>query len=144
MTKNLTEQQTHAVESSFSLLAPKGEEVVASFYQRLFADFPAVIPMFEETDPKVQQKKLLNSLVLVVQNLRKPEKLNPALDSLGERHGEIGATPEQYDAVGQTLLKTLAEYAGDLWDDDLQDAWATALGLVSARMLAAQARCATA
>ncbi|MEM9352617.1 MAG: globin family protein [Planctomycetota bacterium] len=144
MTDALNEQQTHALESSFALLAPNGEEIAASFYQRLFTDYPAVRPLFEQTDPQEQQKKLLSSLVLVVQNLRSPEKLDAALDRLGQRHGEIGATPAQYDAVGQTLLKTLAEYAGSLWDDELEEAWTAAYGLISSRMLAAQASYATA
>jgi hemoglobin-like flavoprotein len=41
---------------------------------------------------KAQEKKLLNSLVLVVENLRNPEVLEPVLNALGARHvgyGEI-------------------------------------------------------
>lgn len=140
----LTEQQIHAIETSFAALAPRGEELVKSFYERLFSNYPEVKPMFDGSLPEEQRKKLLASLVLVVENLRRPEKLGPALDQLGRRHEEIGATEPQYAAVGQTLLETIASFAGDLWDQDLQDAWTQAYAVISQRMLAAQAVTATA
>lgn len=130
----LTENQMQLIEESFAAVAPQGEALVARFYQHLFNDYPAVKPMFN-SDPKEQQKKLLNSLVLVVKNLRQPEKLLPALEQLGMRHLDYGTQPEHYPAVGATLLKTLAEFAGDLWGSELEGAWATAYGLISQVMI---------
>ena len=108
MAAELTQNQIQLIEESFAAVAPQGAELVASFYDRLFNDFPAVKPMFANTTPAEQQKKLLSSLVLVVQNLRKPEVLGPALEQLGARHNEYGAVPTHYDAVGSTLLDEVA------------------------------------
>ncbi|MCA9232211.1 MAG: hypothetical protein KDA57_16305 [Planctomycetales bacterium] len=135
MAAELTQNQIQLIEESFAAVAPQGAELVASFYDRLFNDFPAVKPMFANTTPAEQQKKLLSSLVLVVQNLRKPEVLGPALEQLGARHNEYGAVPTHYDAVGSTLLKTLAEYAGDVWGSELEEAWTAAYGAISKKMI---------
>ena len=134
----LTENQIQLIEESFAAVAPKGAALVASFYERLFYDYPEVKPMFSRVNQHLQQKKLLNSLVLVVQNLRKPEVLGPALEQLGGRHQEIGAQPGHYEAVGKTLLKTLAKYAGDIWGSELEEAWSTAYVSISTKMLASQ------
>ena len=67
------DKNTELLEQSFNLLAPRAEELVARFYDRLFFRYPAVRPLFAHTQPKQQQTKLLASLKLVVNNLRKPE-----------------------------------------------------------------------
>jgi len=130
----LTENQIRLIEESFAAVAPRGAALVARFYEQLFQDYPEVKPMFN-TDIHQQQKKLLGALVLVVQNLRKPEKLKPALEQLGIKHNDYNVVPEQYQAVGSTLLKTLAEFAGDVWGSELEDAWATAYGAISKIMI---------
>jgi hemoglobin-like flavoprotein len=133
----LTDYQVKLIEESFEAVAPRGGALVARFYERLFHDFPEVEPMFAGTPPHAQQKKLLASLVLVVENLRKPDKLGPALEQLGIRHNDYGTLPEHYPAVGQTLLKTLAEFAGDLWGTELEEAWTAAYSAISGKMIEA-------
>lgn len=140
----LTEHQIQLIEESFAAVAPRGAALVARFYQRLFNDYPEVKPMFDEANQHEQQKKLLASLVLVVENLRKPEKLEPALEQLGVRHHEYGAQEAHYQAVGSTLLKTLAEFAGDLWGSELEEAWTAAYQAISGKMLQSAAAVATA
>ena len=133
----LSEHQIRLIEESFAAVAPKGEQLVAIFYQKLFTHYPGVKPLFAHVDFDQQRKKLLASLVLVVNNLRKPEKLLPALDQLGVRHVDYSTKPQHYPAVGRTLLESLAEVAGDLWGTELEEAWATAYGVISSRMMAA-------
>ncbi len=130
----LTENQICLIEESFAAVAPRGAALVARFYERLFEDYPQVKPMFK-TDIHEQQKKLLGALALVVENIRKPEKLQPALEQLGIKHNDYDVVPEQYQAVGGTLLKTLAEFAGDVWGSELEDAWGTAYGAISKKMI---------
>ena len=123
------------LEDSFALLAPQGEELVERFYGELFERFPAVIPMFEGTDRKEQERKLLAALKLVVNSLRKPEALSKALAELGERHQGYGALPDHYGAVASTLLDVMAEMAGDAWNDELSKAWQGAISQVGEMML---------
>jgi hemoglobin-like flavoprotein len=127
------------LEQSFAAVAPKGNELVETFYRHLFADFPQVRPLFENVEMAEQKKKLLASLVLVVNNLRHPSTLVSALEELGSRHVEYGAEVEHYPAVGQTLLKSLSEVAGDALTEDMQAAWSEAYWKISEVMIAGAA-----
>ncbi len=99
------------LEASFNLLAPRGEELVDRFYANLFAKHPEVRSMFPD-DMGEQKKKLLASLVLVVQNLRKPEKLADPLKNLGAKHVHYKTQPEHYPVVRDTLVGVMADMAG--------------------------------
>jgi hemoglobin-like flavoprotein len=59
----------------------------------LFIAHPEVKPLFAKIDMATQQKKLLNALILVVENLRNPESLGQVLSALGARHVGYGAIP---------------------------------------------------
>ncbi|PLW83950.1 methyl-accepting chemotaxis protein [Kineobactrum sediminis] len=127
----------HILEESFGLLAQNGDRLVARFYEKLFADYPSVKPLFANTSPAEQQKKLLAALKLVINNLHSPEQLNQALHQLGERHQGYGAEPAHYDAVSSTLLSVMAETAGDDWNTIYEQAWRSALTVISDVMLSA-------
>lgn len=123
------------LETSFEEIAPRGEAFVAAFYERLFAEFPQTRAFFTTTDMKEQKKKLLGALLLVIQNLRKPEALAPALQGLGQRHTAYGVRPEHYPVVGAVLLATFADFLGECWTPERRDAWTQAYQAVSALML---------
>lgn len=123
------------LEQSFELVKPKADDFVASFYNNLFTDYPAAKPLFESTDMAGQQQMLKGALVMVVGNLRKPEVLTKSLKGLGARHVKYGALPEHYPLVGNSLLKTLGQYAGSAWTPELENAWATAYGEITELML---------
>jgi len=119
------------LESSFNLLAPQTELLAARFYEELFKRFPAVVPLFAHTSTEEQQKKLLASLKLVIENIRKPEVLGSALTALGERHVGYGALPEHYPAVASTLIDVMKELVGDAWNETIESAWAEALNVIA-------------
>jgi purine-binding chemotaxis protein CheW len=83
------------VQSTFELLAPRGEELVENFYALLLERHPAVAPLFEGVDMKQQRAKLLSALATVVATLRDLETLVPHLQELGRRHVGYGAEPAQ-------------------------------------------------
>ena len=123
------------LEQSFELVKPKADELVASFYDNLFTDYPAARPLFEHTDMDKQQQMLKGALVMTIENLRKPEALSKALKGLGARHVKYGALPEHYPLVGSSLLKALEQYAGSAWTPELKEAWVDAYGAITELML---------
>lgn len=124
------------LESSFQLLAPRGEELVERFYERLFETAPAVRELFPE-DLADQRKALLGALGAIVSSLRNPDKLTAYLEELGAKHVGFGAVEAHYDVVAQVLVEVMAEVAGDdVWNSDLQTAWSDALTAVKGIMLA--------
>lgn len=128
------------IESTFKLIAPRADQLAGRFYDRLFMDFPAVKPLFANTDDAAQRQKLIASLVFIVENLRNPDKLTEYLENLGERYAAYGAEVGHYPAVGQTLLLTVAEFVGDAWTPEAANAWKEAVGAVAKHMLAGAAR----
>jgi len=123
------------LESSFEALAPSANKLVKRFYEELFTRYPDVKPMFGNTTPAKQQKKLVAALGLVVKNLREPDSLVEVLKTLGAKHQEYGAEPAHYEAVASTLLDVMEEFAGELWTDEVQSAWQKALETIATTML---------
>jgi methyl-accepting chemotaxis protein len=123
------------LETSFDLIAPRGDELVDVFYARLFEAAPAVKPLFAHTDLCKQKAMLLATLVLLRKSLRDLEAITPKLRQLGARHVAYGARPEHYPVVAEVMLASMAEIAGDAWSEDVGAAWAGALGLVATAML---------
>jgi len=134
----MDESTIQRLETSFNLLAPRGEELVDHFYQSLFTNYPGVRSLFPD-DIKDQQKKLLASLAVVVQNLRTPEKLAEPLAQLGRRHQDYKAEPDHYPAVRDTLVAAMAKLAGPQWNPQLTNDWNAAIDFVSEKLLAAYA-----
>ena len=122
------------LEASFNLLAPRGEELVERFYANLFAKHPQVRPMFP-SEMAEQKKKLLASLVLVMQNLRKPENLADPLKKLGAKHVHYKTQPEHYPVVRDTLVGVMKDMAGSQWNDQLTSDWSGALDFIASVML---------
>ena len=123
------------VEQSFDKVKPRANEFAASFYENLFKAHPEVKPLFTHTDMGSQEKKLINSLVLVVENLRNPEALAPVLNALGSRHVGYGAIPKYYRPVGEALLLTFEQYLGEDWTPEVKKAWLDAYRAITALML---------
>jgi hemoglobin-like flavoprotein len=124
-----------ALETSFDLVAPRGDELMEIFYARLFAAAPAVKPLFAGTDMARQRAMLLAALVLVRNSLRDLDSVVPALRKLGARHVAYGAEPGHYPVVGAALIASMAEVAGDAWEQRYADAWGDAFGVIAATML---------
>jgi hemoglobin-like flavoprotein len=123
------------LETTFDLVAPRGDELVDVFYARLFAAAPAVEPLFAGADMRRQKAMLLSALVLVRRSLRDMDALVPKLRELGARHVGYGATPEHYIVGGEVLIASLAEIAGEAWRPEHELAWAAAFALIAEAML---------
>ena len=128
-----------ALETSFDLVAPRGDELMDAFYSRLFAAAPAVRPLFAHTDMRKQKAMLLGALVLVRRSLRNLPSIVPKLHELGARHVEYGAEPAHYPVVGAALIAAMAEVAGPDWRPEYEAAWSEAYSVVSGAMIAGAA-----
>jgi hemoglobin-like flavoprotein len=124
-----------ALETSFDQIAPRGDELMDVFYARLFAAAPAVEPLFAGIDLKKQKAMLLGTLVLLRKSLRDLDAIVPKLRELGARHVAYGAEPEHYPVVGEVLIASMAEIAGDAWQPEYETAWVEAFGVVAGAMI---------
>ena len=127
-----------ALETSFDLVAPRGDELMDEFYARLFTAAPAVRPLFPD-DMRRQKTMLLGALVLLRKSLRDLDAIVPKLRELGARHVGYGARPEHYPVVGTALISAMAEIADDAWTPEYEVAWSAAFDIVAGAMLAGAA-----
>jgi len=133
----LTPEQIERIASSYQLVEPRLDELVALFYSNLFQAAPQVRSMFPD-DMENQKKHLSASLKLVAQNINKLESLEGALNEMGARHVGYGAQEEQYPVVRDTLVSSMAEIAGYTWTQSIADAWIEALNVVAGYMIDGQ------
>ena len=124
-----------SLETSFDAIASRGDELMDVFYARLFATAPAVQPLFAGTDLKRQKGMLLAALVLLRRSLRDLDSVAPKLRDLGARHVRYGALPEHYPVVGEVLIGSMAQVAGDAWTAAFEDAWNEAFAIVASVMI---------
>jgi hemoglobin-like flavoprotein len=125
-----------ALETSFDLVAPRGDELMEIFYANVFEAAPAVRPLFADSDMARQRQMLLGALVLLRKSLRDLDRIVPTLKQLGARHVAYGAKPEHYPVVGSVLIAAMAEVAGDGWNLRYTSAWEEAFGVVASAMMA--------
>ena len=119
-----------ALEESFDLVAPQGDELMRKFYDRLFEAAPSVQPLFADVDMDGQRQALLNMLIVLRESLRDLDDITPDLEDLGARHVDYGAQPEHYPVVGEVLIGSMADIAGDAWKPEYTAAWQEAYGVV--------------
>jgi hemoglobin-like flavoprotein len=124
-----------ALEESFDLVAPRGDELMDEFYRRLFETAPAVEPLFAGVDLRRQKTMLLGTLVLLRKSLRDLDAIVPKLRDLGARHVAYGAQPEHYPVVGEVLIAAMAFVAGPAWRLEYEQAWKGAFGVVAGAMI---------
>jgi hemoglobin-like flavoprotein len=124
-----------ALETSFDIVAPRGDELMHEFYRRLFEAAPAVRRLFADTDLQRQKTMLLGTLVLLRKSLRDLGAIVPKLRELGARHAAYGARPEHYPVVGEVLIAAMAAVAGPAWQAEHERAWREAFAVVAEAML---------
>lgn len=135
----MTPRQIELVQSSFKLLAPRAEEISEIFYTRLFMIAPQTRSMFAD-DMASQREKLMQMLGFVVHRLHSVTEVIRPIENLGVRHAAYGAAPEHYPIVGEALLWTLGEVAGEAFDDELREAWTVAYSTMAKLMIEASSR----
>ena len=123
---------------SLDLIAPVAGELVTSFYDQLFAEYPQVRPMFP-VHLDGQKDKLLKAIIALVTHYDRPDQLIPALTAMGRRHDGYGVRIDHYSAVGLTLLSTLRRFAGAAWNAEYEGAWLRAYTFAAGVMMQAGA-----
>jgi len=121
--------------SSFELVVERQPQVTPRFYEILFERYPQAKDLFGKQRSQDKQAEMLQeALVAVMDHLEDADWLTETLHGMGKKHLDYDVTEEMYDWVGEALLATLAEHAGDAWNDELKAAWAEAYGAIAGLM----------
>ena len=123
------------LEESFELIKPQAQAFSISFYDYLFQHNPELKVLFINVDREAQEKKLIFSLMAIIENLRNPQILEVALKSLGARHFQVGTLEKHYPLVGKALLETFSSYLGTAWTVELAYTWSQGYETIANIML---------
>jgi len=123
-----------ALETSFDLVAPRGDELTDEFFSRLFAAEPSAEALFG-ADLGRQKAMLLAVLVFLRKSLRNLDDIAPTLRRIGACNAVHGATPKHYPIVGEMLIVSMAAIAEEQWKPEYEQAWRAAFTAVAAVML---------
>ena len=126
----MTPHQIELVQNTLNLVIPIAEQAAALFYDRLFTLDPSLRPMFRG-DMNDQGKKLMSTIAVAVNGLKRPEKIIPTVQHLGRKHAGYGVLPNHYNTVGEALLWTLDKGLGEAFTSEVEEAWAAAYTLLS-------------
>ena len=124
------------LKESFAQVARYGDEVTLFFYSDLFLRAPGVRDLFP-VSMAAQRDRLLGALGKIVSEVDALDSLVPFLRGLGRDHRKFGTIAEHYDAVGTSLLVTLAHFSGTNWTNELAADWKAAYALVAQVMIEA-------
>ena len=125
--------QITLVQSTFDRILPISDVAAQIFYDRLFHLNPSLRRLFNG-DLRMQGKKLMDAVSIIVGNLNRPDRIIPGIRALGRRHAAYGVRDEHYAMVGDALLWTLEHGLGDAFTDDVRSAWAAAYALIAETM----------
>jgi hemoglobin-like flavoprotein len=130
----MTPQQIALVQASFTKVVPIAGTAADLFYGRLFEIAPDLRGMFPD-DMALQKKKLMVMLGTAVNGLSRLDALLPVVSALGERHAGYGVEAGDFAPVGAALLWTLEQGLGEDFTPVVEEAWATAYGILSHAMI---------
>lgn len=120
----MTPEQKELVQKSFEKVGQNPDEAAAIFYNRLFEIDSSAKELFAHSDMKNQGRKLMDTLKVAVVSLDKLDKIVPVVENLGERHAaQYHVQTEHYASVGQALIWTLAQYLGEDFTPEHEQAW---------------------
>jgi len=119
------------VTATVPLLETGGEALTRHFYLKLFADFPEVVPYFNQANQQEgkQQRALADAVLMYARNIDKLEGMGPLVTTIVNKHISLQILPHHYPMVGASLLQAIREVLGaEIATDAVIDAWGAAYG----------------
>jgi hemoglobin-like flavoprotein len=125
--------QVALVQTTFDQVLPISDVIADVFYGRLFHLDPSMRRLFHG-DPKLQGKKLLDAVSIIIGNLNRPDRILPGIRALGRRHVAYGVQSQHYTTFGEALIWTLEHGLGDAFTTEVRRAWTAVYNLLAATM----------
>ena len=124
----LTEQHIQIIKSTIPLLENAGPALTKHFYARMFSHEPELQNIFNMSnqDNGRQQVALFEAIAAYAKNIENVSVLQSAVERIAQKHTSLNIQPEHYKIVGYHLIETLRELTGDVFSNDVEEAWTNA------------------
>jgi hemoglobin-like flavoprotein len=133
-TMQMTRDQITRVRASWAQLLPVAPMFAALCHERLIALDPSLHMLFAQADVASVRRKLVQTLAMVVAAIEDLDQLEPAMESLGQRHAAYGVTGAHYRTMREAFLWTLERALGDAFDRETRRAWEVSFDLLATGM----------
>jgi hemoglobin-like flavoprotein len=118
----MTPETAALVRQSWAAMMPARKQVCVNFYDRLFACYPELRPLFKG-DMERQTGLFVTMINTVVSALENPDPVVPLIKTAGARHVGYGVTDADYDKFAQALLGAFAHALGESFTPEIHAAW---------------------
>jgi hemoglobin-like flavoprotein len=130
----MDDETCRILRDSWEHIRPVSKDIAVSFYERLFAQNPAIARLFVGTDMLAQRDKFMVMLSEIVRVIDQPEQFASTVADSGRRHIAYGVRNRDYADVGAALLFALEQNLGDAYTPAVGEAWREAYELLSGVM----------
>lgn len=127
---------TAALKQTWALAEALDDEVPLFFYSHLFLSHPELRSMFP-VSMATQRDRLVGALGRIVSSVDQLDEVAAFIEQLGRDHRRFEVVAGHYDAVGASLLATLAHFLGERWTPEVAADWTEAYGVIASVMAAA-------
>jgi hemoglobin-like flavoprotein len=117
---------TYLIEKTWNDVSAHHQDIVESFYTRLFHRHPTYQQLFSPGDMQKQMQRMVQTLALVSRHADSPAAIEPHLRRLGAAHQGLGLGSEDFDRFSGLLIEVIGEYcraADREWSEDCEHAW---------------------
>ena len=117
----MTPEQTELVRQSFDAIWPVRRKLADQFYRRFFELAPDAQSLFRG-DMERQYLKLMDMIAAIVGTLDKREMFQSIIIHSGRQHGQFGAKPLHFAALGDALIWGLEQQLGAAFTPEMKEA----------------------
>ncbi|MFM1653345.1 NO-inducible flavohemoprotein [Brevibacillus sp. B_LB10_24] len=137
----LSPKTIEVVKSTVPVLETHGRAITTRFYERLFAQHPELLNIFNHANQKQgrQQTALANAVYAAAAHIDNLGAIIPVVEQIGHKHRSLGIKPEHYPIVGENLLAAIKDVLGDAATDEIIQAWAEAYGVIADAFISIEA-----
>lgn len=129
------------IKSTVPVLEVHGTAITKRFYERLFAQHPELLNIFNHANQKQgrQQTALANAVYAAAAHIDRLGEIIPVVKQIAHKHRGLGVKPEHYPIVGENLLAAIKDVLGDAATDEILQAWAEAYGVIADAFIGVEA-----
>ncbi|UGQ48205.1 NO-inducible flavohemoprotein [Massilia endophytica] len=139
----LSTEHRAIVTATVPILEQGGEALTRHFYQKLFREYPEVLPYFNQAHQHSgnQQRALANGVLMYAKNIERLEALGGLVNTIVAKHVSLQILPEHYPKVGAALLGAIREVLGaEVATDAVIEAWGAAYGQLAEILIGAEGK----
>ena len=118
-----------AIETSLELAAERFGDITPQVYERLFARFPEMQPLFVRDTPGLARGEMLARVIELIFDFLGPDHYaSNFVRAEVVTHEGYGVPPEVFPKFFDALVATLKDLLGSDWTLDMDRSWARLVG----------------